>query len=134
MYRAYMSLAAASAIAYAALRDLMHPGQHRTSAAEYEEAMGLIAAHISIVVPVFGALEEGGTLAESPREVVAEGHFTWGGVRLEFSDARPPYTQLAIRKADLDPILDRLRDAYAPIRGQDARGPAEIRELRKEST
>src|SRR4051812_47743472 len=107
MYRAYMSLAAASAIAYAALRDLMHPSQHRTSAAEYEEAMGLIAAHISIVVPVFGSHAEGDPLVEIPREILAEGHFKWGGIRLEFGDARAPYLQLAIRKADIDPILDR---------------------------
>jgi hypothetical protein len=115
MYRAYMSLAAASAIAYAALRELMHPGQHRTSAAEYEEAMGLISAHISIVVPIFGALAEGEPVQEIARDVVAQGRFRWGGLRLEFDDGRASYVNLAIRKGELDPILERLRFAYAPL-------------------
>ena len=53
MYQAYIALAAASAIAYAALRELI--------------------------------------------------------------DGRPAYVNLAMRKADLDPILDRLRLAYAPL-------------------
>jgi hypothetical protein len=130
MYRSYMALAAASAIAYAALRELMHPGQHRTSAAEYEEAMGLISAHISIVVPIYGALAEGGPLQEIPRDVLAQGRFRWGGLRLEFDDGRPPYVSLAIRKGELDPVLERLRSAYAPLTARSpVQGTASLRSM-----
>jgi hypothetical protein len=115
-----MSMAAASAIAYAALRELMHPQSHRVSADEYKEAMDLISAHIAIVVPIFGASALGEPLREIPREVIVQGHFRWGGLRLEFDSGREPYVDLAIRKAALDPILDRLRLAYAPMSGRQA--------------
>lgn len=129
MYRAYMSLAAAAAIAYAALRELMHPSEHRVSAVEYEEAMSLIAAHIAVVVGVYGALAEGEEPREIPREALAEGHFRWGGLRLEFDDGRPPYLHLAIRKGELDPILDRLRLAYAPLTSKSVPQSGGIRHL-----
>jgi hypothetical protein len=131
MYRAYMSLSAAAAIAYAALRELMHPGKHRTSAAEYEEAMGLIAAHVAIVVPVFGVHADGETPREISREIIAEGRFRWGGLRLEFDDGRIPYVNLTIRKADLDPILERLRMAYSPLNSAADTGAGSVSRLLK---
>jgi hypothetical protein len=66
-------------------------------------------------VPIFGALAEGEAVQKIPRDVLAEGRFRWGGLRLEFDDGRPAYVNLAIRKGELDAILDRLRLAYAPL-------------------
>jgi hypothetical protein len=129
MYRAYTSLSATAAIAYAALRDLMHPGEHRVSALEYEESMALIAAHIALVVPVFGKRSEDDDLSEISRAEIAEGHFRWGALRLDFGDGRAPYLHLAIRKSDVDPIMERLRAAYAPVRRPSAHGAASIRQL-----
>ncbi|HUQ75662.1 MAG TPA: hypothetical protein VM183_13135 [Burkholderiales bacterium] len=110
-----MSLAVAAAIAYAALRDFMHPGSHRVSVAEYHEALHLLASHIGIVAPIFGAGAEGASMEPISREVLAEGHFAGGALRLEFADARAPYTDLAIRKGDLDAIIEKLRAAFRPV-------------------
>jgi hypothetical protein len=114
MSGAYTALADAATIAYGALRELMHPEAHRVSAVEYEEAVTLIASHIAIVLPVFGRRGDDAPLGEIPRREVSEGHFRHGARRLEFDDARAPYTHLAVRRMDLEPVLERLRLAYAP--------------------
>jgi hypothetical protein len=124
MERAFISLSAAAAIAYTALREFMHPGEHRPGAAEYEEALALIAGHIAVVAPVLGSEHEQGALHEIPRAVLAEGNFRGGALRLQFNDGRAPYVRLAMRRVDLDPILERLRASYSPI-GKPARPHAQ---------
>jgi len=97
----YMPLARAAA--------LVHERLFPEEKLKETKTLDLLALALSTVTPLYQRLEETGEIRPLPPEDAAEGRFTRGATRLEFSD-RPSMRFLLVRRDALDGALKALVD------------------------
>lgn len=76
-----------------------------------EGVLDVVAIALAACIPLFGAHTAGDTLRQLSDEDVAAGKFIHGAAQLQFADARPAFTRLAVRPLDLSEAIARLKRA-----------------------
>ena len=73
------------------------------------DELDLVALALSTRLPIYGLRTPGQEASRISDEELMQGMFWGGAVRFELGGGRPTFTQLVVRKADFERVLDQLK-------------------------
>jgi hypothetical protein len=102
---AKIPLFAAAAIAY----DQVFSTRRTEGVAPSVDELDLVALALSTELPIYGVRAPGREPSRLSDDELTQGMFWGGAMRFELGDGIPAVTQLAVEKAELERVLERLK-------------------------
>ena len=99
-------LFAAAAMAY----DRVFSTRRTQGVAPSVDELDLVALALSAELPIYGVRAVGRQASRLSDEELMQGMFWGGAMRFELGDGVPAVTQLAVEKAELERVLERLKE------------------------